>query len=563
MKPSISMPFKNLNTVLFADMAPLDSNQRNQSANQRYQKVCNVLSDNEQPPSRRPDSIDLGPGYTLVFDAAPIGMAIVSLDGVCHRSNDALTKILGQRVHDFRNSGNESLEDLFAAIQQQFQTENRPTDPVSDIYQGQHNIRDDRDGVVHVDVTAKLTAADGESPPYYLVYVADITERVRMEAENALKETRMNSALNSLEVGFAMYDADEKLITLNENYMDRWPLTRAILERGGTMEDVLRSNVSTGQLTEAQGREEDYLEERLALYRSSKKIRVQLFGDGTWHRIHTVRTPEGEIAVSLIDVTPQKEIEEQLRQALVNAEIANQAKSEFLATMSHEFRTPLNAILGFSEMLQGQYFGPLGAKNYEDYAFDIHSSGEHMLSLVNDLLDISEIEAGKRFFEPESLDLIPVAQTALQSLGPKANENQITLELKFDSPLPTVCADRRSVLQILQNLLSNAIKFSDPGGAVITTLRSTDHGVELVVEDSGAGIPADRLEVITQPFTRSYRDPHIAQDGWGLGLSIVSSLVEEHDGSLTFESELGKGTSVTVGLPFRGPMAQDAVNVES
>jgi two-component system, cell cycle sensor histidine kinase PleC len=239
----------------------------------------------------------------------------------------------------------------------------------------------------------------------------------------------------------------------------------------------------------------------------------------------------------------------ELQIALIEAERANQAKSEFMATMSHEFRTPLNAILGFSEMLREQYFGPLGADNYRDYSQYIHSSGEHMLELVNDMLDIAAIEAGKRPVLYEDIDIVSVATNCVKSVEPAAKNGEIDLSLDIPDGSPSLYTDKRSITQIILNLLSNAVKFTESGGSIVVRITQADQNTSIIVSDTGVGIPADRLSSVTDPFSQAHTDPLITQKGTGLGLSIVKSLVEAQNGSLNIESKIGTGTTVTVTLP--------------
>jgi len=240
------------------------------------------------------------------------------------------------------------------------------------------------------------------------------------------------------------------------------------------------------------------------------------------------------------------EIENELRNALVDAEQANQAKSEFLATMSHEFRTPLNAILGFSDMLKQQYFGPLGAENYKDYANDIHNSGKHMLELVNDVLDISAIEAGTRELEKSEMDAAHIVHDCVHNLIQFAKNKNITITTDIPKPIPVMQADKRSIVQVLLNLLSNAIKFTEQGGHVTVTATSQGNTLKFTVTDTGIGIPVDRIDAVTEPFIQLDANPHIAQEGTGLGLSIVKSLTETHGGKIIIKSKPGEGTAVTV-----------------
>lgn len=237
--------------------------------------------------------------------------------------------------------------------------------------------------------------------------------------------------------------------------------------------------------------------------------------------------------------------------ALVEAEQASQAKSEFLATMSHEFRTPLNAILGFSDIISHQYLGPHGQRKYMEYAEDIHSSGEHLLEMVNDLLDISAIEAGKQSLNKELLTVNEMVAESFSAIGQKAQEKDIELLTEISETLPPLYADKRATRQILLNLLTNAVKFTLEGGRITVSAKASKQKITLKVADTGQGIPAERLPNLTEPFTKGAVNPHRTVDGWGLGLAITKSLIDLHDGKLDIASKVGKGTTVTVTLPNR------------
>ncbi len=251
------------------------------------------------------------------------------------------------------------------------------------------------------------------------------------------------------------------------------------------------------------------------------------------------------------DVTERKNSQKALNDALMASEQANRAKSEFLATMSHEFRTPLNAIIGFSEMLKEQYFGKLGTDNYVAYAEDIHRSGRHMLDLVNDILDFSAIEASKRQMHPEEFPFRDVLGDGIRSVETQLRKKSLSLKQDIPADLPPLYADKRSVYQIVLNLLSNAVKFTNPEGGITVTAASDGKTFTFAVADTGIGIAADQLATITEPFAQSRTSPHIAGAGTGLGLTIVKSLVEAHGGQLEIESEAGQGTRVTVRLPVK------------
>mgnify|MGYP003976614527 CR=1 FL=1 len=252
--------------------------------------------------------------------------------------------------------------------------------------------------------------------------------------------------------------------------------------------------------------------------------------------------------LALVDITVRRKAEEDRRRALVDAEQANQAKSDFLATMSHELRTPLNAIIGFSDMIEGQYFGNLGSSKYEEYAHDINSSSKHLLELVNDILDLSAIEAGKQPLRREVLAIDEIVSDCTPIIIAAAKEKNIDFKIEISDDVPLLFADRRAIKQVLYNLLSNAVKYTSPDGEIVLQASPTDSGCNLVVRDTGMGVPAEKLATLMDPFVRGETDPLVAQEGSGLGLAIVKSLVELHDGSVHIESEVGVGTSVTVQL---------------
>jgi signal transduction histidine kinase len=266
------------------------------------------------------------------------------------------------------------------------------------------------------------------------------------------------------------------------------------------------------------------------------------------------------VASLALDVTERQRTQRDLQRALIAAEQANAAKSDFLARLSHEFRTPLNAIIGFSEVLQMKLFGPLGDTRYDEYARGIHDSGVHLLELINDVLDISAIEAGKRPIVPELLNVAEIVDQSIEIIEPAAQRRDVCLAVDVGENLPPVTADRRAVKQILLNLLSNAVKFSEPRGGVALSVTCSDDTMTLTVADTGIGIEADVLPTVTDVFSRGPAHAHLAQEGTGLGLAIVKSLVEAHDGTLAIDREVGKGTTVRVCLPRTPPTSVQAVS---
>jgi two-component system cell cycle sensor histidine kinase PleC len=238
-----------------------------------------------------------------------------------------------------------------------------------------------------------------------------------------------------------------------------------------------------------------------------------------------------------------------LAEAAHKTELASQAKSDFLATMSHELRTPLNAIIGFSELMTTEMFGPIGVPRYAEYCADIHGSAQHLLSLINDILDSARVEAGKYELNVSELDLDEIARSAARLVNERARQKAVDLTLSLGE-VPKILADERAIRQILLNLLSNAVKFTSAGGFVeLATALTVAGEVVITVRDSGIGIPAEDIKGVLDDFGRG-RNAHLSGEaGTGLGLSIVRNLVALHGGRFDLSSRLGEGTAATVFLP--------------
>jgi two-component system cell cycle sensor histidine kinase PleC len=304
----------------------------------------------------------------------------------------------------------------------------------------------------------------------------------------------------------------------------------------------------------------------------SREIEVQ---NGPWFRMVERRTAEGGVVTVGIDVTDMKRQEklltdnerrlldivarleksEQRNKVLARqadeerqkAEDASAAKSAFLANMSHELRTPLNAIIGFSEIMMKELFGPVGTDQYRSYTADIFNSGNLLLELINDVLDMAKIEAGRYQLTPRPLDPEVAIDQAMRLMRRRAEEKGLQL-LSEHEELPEIEADHRAVKQMLLNLLSNAVKFTDQG-AVMVHARQTESGIEIRVVDTGRGIPADALPRLARPFEQVGTELNRDTSGTGLGLALTKSLAEMHGGSLDIQSEVGRGTMVAIRLP--------------
>ncbi|MCE9651203.1 MAG: PAS domain S-box protein [Parvibaculum sp.] len=257
----------------------------------------------------------------------------------------------------------------------------------------------------------------------------------------------------------------------------------------------------------------------------------------------------GTAQLASIAVT-RRRAEQDLREATQTAELANRAKTKFLANMSHELRTPLNAIIGFSEIMRDELFGPIGSARYAEYAKDINDSGAHLLSVIDDILDISKIEAGRYALEEQDMDLAEVLHWSMEIVRPRTAEKQLSLILDTEPDLPLVHADVRAMRQIMLNLLSNAAKFTPRLGRIAIAARIGAGGdLELSVSDTGIGIPADKLDEVMEPFGQVDDTTARQHGGTGLGLSITKSLAELHNGRFRLESVFGEGTTATLILP--------------
>jgi two-component system cell cycle sensor histidine kinase PleC len=413
-------------------------------------------------------------------------------------------------------------------------------------------------------------SVEGEGYSRIIGVALDVTEERMAQARAQAAENRLRDAIESVSEAFVLWDRNGRLLLCNRNYRNVFSLEPKLLKPGATRDEVNRfARLAIRQdMPSPDGR---------------KGVREAELNDGRWIQISERRTAEGGLVMTAADITAIKTQdearrlnEEQLQKAVfslersqeqlselarkyemekVRAEGANKAKSEFLANMSHELRTPLNAINGFSEIMVGEMFGALGDQRYKGYAQDILSSGQHLLALINDILDMSKIEAGKMTLKFEPLALEDVAEDAVRLVRNRAEAAGLALTIDFPHHLPEVEADYRAVKQVLLNLLSNAIKFTPRGGRV--TVRAEGRKdplgerIRVSVQDTGIGIAEDDLARLARPFEQVENQHSKTTQGTGLGLALTKSLVEMHGGALEMQSAPGDGTMVSFSLPIR------------
>lgn len=288
-----------------------------------------------------------------------------------------------------------------------------------------------------------------------------------------------------------------------------------------------------------------------------------VFGERQW--LQTVKLPfvssTGEIEVLSVttEVTAQHLAQEVLREAKEQAEAANQNKTEFLANLSHELRTPLNHIMGFAQVMAEESYGPHNDPRYRDYANNIHESGNHLLAILNDILDVSRLETGVWQLVEREVDLNRVVESVLRIVEERTDRAGLTLEKRLDEQLPVLMADERMVRQMLLNLLSNASKFTEEGGLItVESHRLEDGGVGLTVRDTGVGIDQQDFETVLAPFGQVENVMSRKNVGTGLGLSLVKSMIELHGGEVKIVSELGKGAAVSLVFPATRVKSSDA-----
>jgi signal transduction histidine kinase len=381
---------------------------------------------------------------------------------------------------------------------------------------------------------------------------ADITDLKKREQQLRRSEERLNHVVNALQDGFVLYDTDDRIVMWNNKWIELHDEIADVVAMGVRFEEILRASVARNLYPDACGREEEFIAERLAQHKRPSEPIIRKLHDGRWYIISEVPTAEGGIFALSIDITDLKNAESAAQQARMQAEEASRAKSEFLANMSHELRTPLNAVIGFSEAIKQQSKTNISADNIPGYIEAIHSSGQYLLDLINDLLDFSKIEAGKLELRDADVELGKLLGDLEALVSQNVEASGLQLRLPDTSNMPTVIADDIRLRQILLNLLSNAIKFTPTGGEIeVSVSDNGDDGLAIAIRDTGTGISEADLRQLGEPFRQFGKAQSRHQSGTGLGVSLAKALAEMHGARLDYASTLGKGTTATLVLPPR------------
>jgi len=421
----------------------------------------------------------------------------------------------------------------------------------------------------------ELARQESEAGLHLIGIAVDITEQKSLVERTMAADLRLRDAIETIPEAFVLWDADNRLVLCNSNFQELHHLPDDAVAAGTSYETIVATGrkplIRTAVANDG------------AEPRGARTFEAQL-DDGRWMHISERRTKDGGYVSVGTDITKIKQHEQKLvegekrqiativdlrksQQALelqtaeladlaekyaeekTRAEDANAAKSKFLANMSHELRTPLNAIIGFSEIMESAMFGPLGAEKYTEYSRDIRESGEYLLDVINDILDMSKIEAGGIRLAPEVVALEPVLADCLRVVSTRAGEKRLALNA-YVEPNIQLNADRRALKQIALNLLSNAVKFTPDGGAVTVRGRLIGGRVTIAICDNGIGIPKEALRKLGRPFEQVESQLTKRHQGSGLGLAIAKSLAEMHGGAMRIRSKLGHGTMVVVRLPL-------------
>ena len=384
---------------------------------------------------------------------------------------------------------------------------------------------------------------------------------IEMEEAN-LKEirevrTRLTDAIESISEGFSLYDAEDKLIVCNTRYRELLATQADVMVPGTSFETIIRTATDRGLIRDAEGCRDAWLGERLKRHRAGGETHVQHRSDGRWIRVSERKTANGGVVATYADITELKQHEAELADLVEKLQIArdaaneaNRTKSSFLANMSHELRTPLNAIIGLTEMMVSNA-ARFGTEKAQEPLQRVNRAGRHLLGLINEVLDLSKIEAGKLELHPESVDLVPLIDEVIGTARQLAEQNKNRLVVECQESLGPLTVDPMRLRQILLNLLSNACKFTKEGEVALRARKVADgrSWIEFAVSDTGIGMTAEQQQKLFEEFSQADAITARRFGGTGLGLAITRKLARLMGGDVTVASEPGKGSIFTVRLP--------------
>jgi two-component system cell cycle sensor histidine kinase PleC len=436
-------------------------------------------------------------------------------------------------------------------------------------------------------VRCELTRQDGEVGPHLIGIAVDITEQKNLVERTVAADLRLRDAIETIPEAFVLWDAENRLVLCNSNFQELHQLPDEAVVAGTSYETIVATGrkplirATIAHDCEPRGARtfEAQLEDERWMHISERRTKdggyVSVGTDITKIKQHEQKLIEGEKRQRAIIVDLRKsqqalerqtaelaDLAEKYAEEKTRAEEANAAKSKFLANMSHELRTPLNAIIGFSEIMESGMFGPLGAEKYIEYSRDIRESGQYLLDVINDILDMSKIEAGGIRLSPEAVELDTLLADCIRVVSTRASEKRLAIKAEVE-PAIHLNADRRALKQIALNLLSNAVKFTPDGGAVTVQGRLRGGAVIIGIKDNGIGIPRQALQKLGRPFEQVESQLTKRHQGSGLGLAIAKSLVELHGGAMRIRSRLGRGTLVMVRLPADAAAAVPPARIEA
>jgi signal transduction histidine kinase len=398
---------------------------------------------------------------------------------------------------------------------------------------------------------------------YWDGFVLDITDQKRAAARLSSSEQQaaavrreLLDATDGMTDGLVYYAPDGTLRFCNMRARSYLGIPLDVNIENMTFDDVLRLELEAGHVVAANTAEEQWTLLRSQQHSNGQGHVEMRMLTGGHLRISDRRTRLGGMVTVYTDVSDLVErgdelarSQRDLRLAKELAEVASRTKSQFLANMSHELRTPLNAIIGFAEVIEREIFGPVGVPQYGSYAADIHRSGQHLLSLINDILDLSKVEAGRFEIVEQDFALVEAIDEAKRLLEIRAEKAGLTMTSEIAADIARVYADRKLISQALLNLLSNAVKFTPAGGQVQIAAKRDDADLLISVSDTGIGMAPEEIPRALEPFGQIDGTLARRYDGTGLGLTITKAFIEMHGGTLTLDSEKGRGTTATIRMP--------------